>query len=57
VHFLGVLKSGDKAVIVDDVITTGETKYEAIQKLREVGCEPSALSSPSTVPNLLKEVY
>jgi orotate phosphoribosyltransferase len=38
--FLGVLKSGDKAVIVDDVITTGGTKYEAIQKLREAGCEP-----------------
>jgi orotate phosphoribosyltransferase len=38
--FLGVLKSGDKAVIVDDVITTGGTKFEAIQKLREAGCEP-----------------
>jgi orotate phosphoribosyltransferase len=38
--FLGVLQSGDKAVIVDDVITTGGTKYEAIQKLREAGCEP-----------------
>src|SRR5438105_10247737 len=38
--FLGVLKSGDKAVIVDDVITTGGTKYEAIAKLRESGCEP-----------------
>ncbi len=38
--FLGVIKHGDKAVIVDDVITTGGTKYEAIQKLREAGCEP-----------------
>lgn len=38
--FLGFLKKGDKAVIVDDVITTGGTKYEAIQKLREAGCEP-----------------
>ncbi len=38
--FLGVLNSGDKAVIVDDVITTGGTKYEAIQKLQEAGCEP-----------------
>ena len=38
--FLGVLKAGDKAVIVDDVITTGGTKYEAVQKLREAGCEP-----------------
>jgi orotate phosphoribosyltransferase len=35
-----VLKSGDKAVIVDDVITTGGTKLEAIEKLREAGCEP-----------------
>jgi orotate phosphoribosyltransferase len=38
--FLGVIKQSDKAVIVDDVITTGGTKYEAIQKLRDVGCEP-----------------
>jgi orotate phosphoribosyltransferase len=38
--FLGVLKAGDKALIVDDVITTGGTKYEAIAKLREAGCEP-----------------
>ena len=38
--FLGVIKQGDKAVIVDDVITTGGTKYEAIQKLRDAGCEP-----------------
>ncbi|MEP7234072.1 MAG: orotate phosphoribosyltransferase [Ignavibacteriota bacterium] len=38
--FLGLLQIGDKAVIVDDVITTGGTKYEAIQKLREAGCEP-----------------
>ncbi len=38
--FLGVIKQGDKAVIVDDVITTGGTKYEAIQKLREAACEP-----------------
>lgn len=38
--FLGVLKAGDKAVILDDVITTGGTKLEAIAKLREAGCEP-----------------
>jgi len=37
--FLGVLKAGDKVVIVDDVITTGGTKYESIEKLKEVGCE------------------
>ncbi|MEO6940543.1 MAG: orotate phosphoribosyltransferase [Candidatus Kapaibacterium sp.] len=39
-NFLGVLKPGDKVVIVDDVITTGETKIEALEKLREFGCEP-----------------
>jgi orotate phosphoribosyltransferase len=38
--FLGVLRSGDRAVIVDDVITTGGTKVEAIAKLRAAGCEP-----------------
>jgi len=38
--FLGVLNQGDRVVIVDDVITTGGTKYEAIEKLRDVGCEP-----------------
>jgi orotate phosphoribosyltransferase len=41
--FLGVLNRGDKAVIVDDVITTGGTKHEAIAKLREAGCEPLGL--------------
>jgi orotate phosphoribosyltransferase len=41
--FLGEIRSGDKAVIVDDVMTTGGTKYEAIAKLREVGCEPTGL--------------
>ncbi|MBS1912705.1 MAG: orotate phosphoribosyltransferase [Bacteroidetes bacterium] len=38
--FLGVLRAGDTAVILDDVITTGGTKLEAIAKLREAGCEP-----------------
>jgi orotate phosphoribosyltransferase len=38
--FLGDIRTGDKAVIVDDVITTGGTKFEAIAKLREAGCEP-----------------
>jgi orotate phosphoribosyltransferase len=37
--FLGVLKPGDKVVIVDDVITTGGTKYESIDKLTQAGCE------------------
>lgn len=41
--FLGILEPGDKAVIVDDVITTGGTKVEAIEKLRAAGCEPLGL--------------
>jgi len=41
--FLGVLKAGDKVVIVDDVITTGGTKMEAIVKLREAGAKPIGL--------------
>jgi len=38
--FLGVIRPGDSAVIVDDVITTGGTKLEAIQKLNHAGCTP-----------------
>jgi len=41
--FLGVLNPGDKVVIVDDVITTGGTKMEAIEKLREAGAIPIGL--------------
>jgi orotate phosphoribosyltransferase len=37
--FLGVIKKGDKVVIVDDVISTGGTKIEALEKLKEIGCE------------------
>lgn len=36
--FLGLLKPGDNVVIVDDVITTGGTKYESIEKLSAQGC-------------------
>jgi len=39
-NFLGVIKAGDKVVIVDDVITTGGTKVEALEKLRQIGAEP-----------------
>lgn len=41
--FLGRVEAGDKAVIVDDVITDGATKMEALAKLREAGVEPVAL--------------
>ncbi len=41
--FLGTLKRGDKVVIVDDVISTGGTKLEALAKLREAGAEPMGL--------------
>lgn len=41
--FLGQISAGDRAVIVDDVITTGETKMEALEKLRQIGCEPLGL--------------
>ena len=38
-----MLNAGDKVVIVDDVITTGGTKMEAIEKLREAGAIPIGL--------------
>lgn len=41
--FLGVIRSGDSAVIVDDVISTGGTKLEALGKLAQVGCTPLGL--------------
>jgi orotate phosphoribosyltransferase len=41
--FLGDIREGDKAIIVDDVITDGATKLEAIEKLRVAGVEPVAL--------------
>jgi len=37
--FLGVLNPSDSVVIVDDVITTGGTKYESIEKLSAQGCK------------------
>lgn len=33
----GVFKSGDRALVIDDVITTGGAKIEAIAPLREAG--------------------
>ena len=41
--FLGRIEPGDKAMIVDDVITDGATKMEALEKLREAKVEPLAL--------------
>lgn len=41
--FLGRIEEGDRAVIVDDVITDGATKMEALAKLREAGVDPVAL--------------
>ncbi len=41
--FLGFVEPGDRAIIVDDVITDGATKMEAIAKLKEAGVEPLAL--------------
>ncbi len=41
--FLGTLNAGDKVAIVDDVIATGGTKLEAIDKLREAGAVPVGL--------------
>ncbi len=41
--FLGTLNAGDRVVIVDDVIATGGTKMEAVEKLREAGATPIGL--------------
>lgn len=42
--FLGTIEEGDRAIIVDDVITDGATKLEAIEKLKDAGVEPIALA-------------
>ncbi len=42
-NFLGILNAGDNVVIVDDVIATGGTKLEAVEKLREAGANPIGL--------------
>ena len=42
-NFLGILNAGDNVVIVDDVIATGGTKLEAVEKLREAGVNPIGL--------------
>ncbi|MCE2502670.1 MAG: orotate phosphoribosyltransferase [Chlorobi bacterium] len=41
--FLGRIESGDKAIIVDDVITDGATKMEALGRLCEADVVPLAL--------------
>lgn len=41
--FLGRIEKGEKAMIVDDVITDGATKMEAIAKLRDADVTPLAL--------------
>ncbi|CAG9572089.1 putative OMPDCase-OPRTase [Leishmania major strain Friedlin] len=35
----GEYKKGDRVVIIDDLVSTGETKVEAIEKLRSAGLE------------------
>ncbi len=37
----GVFSSGDRAVVIDDLITTGESKFEGIEKLDEAGLQVS----------------
>ncbi len=37
------MNAGDNVVIVDDVIATGGTKLEAVEKLREAGANPIGL--------------
>lgn len=39
----GNFKKGEKIVILDDLISTGETKMQAIQKFREAGLEVVAI--------------
>ena len=36
-HVEGVFKKGDKVVVIDDLITTGESKVEGIKKLESKG--------------------
>lgn len=38
----GVFKAGDRALVVDDLATTGESKFEAIEKLTTAGLSPAA---------------
>jgi orotate phosphoribosyltransferase len=35
----GGVKAGDRVVIVDDVITSGQSSLKAIEAVRELGCE------------------
>ena len=42
-EFLGQAKSGQRVVVVEDVVTVGGAAIEAIKKLREAGLEVLAL--------------
>ena len=33
---IGTIKEGDRVIVVDDVLTTGETKIESINKIRDL---------------------
>ena len=35
----GVVKPGDKVVVIDDVLTTGESALQAVQVMEAFGCE------------------
>lgn len=39
----GEYKKGDRVVIIDDLVSTGETKVEAIDKLKSAGLEVTAI--------------
>lgn len=42
-EYIGSLELGDQAIILDDVITDGESKRQPIELLRSLGVEPLAI--------------